>query len=61
VAIDIYRETGPVAEKEGAPSRGLHQISNMIPPGNLAGANHPGGKKEDALHAMGTQDGIATA
>src|ERR1035441_2912246 len=30
----------------------------MVPPGNLAGANHPGGKKEDALHAMRAQDGI---
>ena len=45
-------------KSEGAPARGLHQVGDMIPPGNLAGANHPGGKKEDALHAMGAQDGI---
>src|ERR1019366_9128902 len=56
VLIDIDNHINRIAKKEPALSRSLHQIGDVIPPGDIAGPNHTRNEKKDALHPMRAQD-----
>jgi hypothetical protein len=57
VLIGIYVQADWVGKREPAPLRSLHNIGNVISPGDVVGPNNARTKKENALYPMRAKNG----